>query len=103
MFFYVQYFINLDKDTCYNDDKIFCTKMIMETDMLYIVNGPIDDMVDKLESKLLQALDKHTPEITKTVTVRHRLPWYTDKIKEQKEEHVEGNKYGKNINCNPTG
>ena len=49
-----------------------------------IVNGPIDDMVDELESKLLQALDKHAPEITKTVTVRHRLPWYTDKIKEQK-------------------
>ena len=49
-----------------------------------IVNGPIDDMVDRLESKLLQALDKHAPEITKTVTVRHRLPWYTDNIKEQK-------------------
>ena len=28
----MQYFINLDKDTCYNDDRIFCTKMIMETD-----------------------------------------------------------------------
>ena len=49
-----------------------------------IVNGPIDDMVDELESKLLQPLDKHAPEITKMVTVRHRLPWYTDKIKEQK-------------------
>ena len=36
-----------------------------------IVNGPIDDMVDRLESKLLQALDKHAPEISKTVTVRH--------------------------------
>ena len=24
--------MNLDKDTCYNDDRIFCTKMIMETD-----------------------------------------------------------------------
>ena len=49
-----------------------------------IVNGPIDDMVDELESKLPQALDKHALEITKTETVRHRLPWYTDKIKEQK-------------------
>ena len=38
-----------------------------------IINGPIDDMVDELESKLLQALDKHAPEITKTATVRHRL------------------------------
>ena len=28
----MQYFINLDKDTCYNVDRIFCTKMIMETD-----------------------------------------------------------------------
>ena len=41
-------------------------------------------MVDKLESKLLQALNKHAPEITKTVTVRYRLPWFTDKIKEEK-------------------
>ena len=49
-----------------------------------IINGPIDDMVDELESKLLQALDKHAPEKTKMVTVRHRLPWYTDEIKEQK-------------------
>ena len=29
-------------------------------------------MVEELESKLLQALDKHAPQITKTVTVRHR-------------------------------
>ena len=49
-----------------------------------IINGPIDDMVDELESKLLQVLDKHAPEKTKMVTVRHRLPWYTDEIKEQK-------------------
>ena len=49
-----------------------------------IVDGSIDDVVDDLESKLLQTLNKHAPEITKTVTVRHRLPWYTDKIKEQK-------------------
>ena len=41
-------------------------------------------MVDELESKLLQALDKHALETTKMVTVRHRLPWYTDKIKQQK-------------------
>ena len=40
-------------------------------------------MVQELESKLLQALNKHAPE-TKTVTVRHRLTWYTDEIKEQK-------------------
>ena len=50
-----------------------------DLEVLDIVNGPIDDMVEELESKLLQALDKHTPKITKTVTVRHRLPWYTKK------------------------
>ena len=48
------------------------------------VTGSIDDMVEVLESKLLQALNKHAPEITKRVTVRHRSPWYTDIIKEQK-------------------
>ena len=54
-----------------------------------IVTGSIDDMVEDLESKLLQALNKHAPEITKTVTVRHRIPWYTDKIKEQKKNSVQ--------------
>ena len=38
------------------------------------VTGTIDDMVEDLESKLLQALNKHAPEITKTVIVRHRIP-----------------------------
>ena len=38
------------------------------------VTGSIDDMVEDLESILLQALNKHAPEITKTVTVRHRIP-----------------------------
>ena len=28
-------FINLDKETCYNDDRIFCTKMIRETDTYF--------------------------------------------------------------------
>ena len=28
-------FQNLDKDNCYNDDRIFCTKMIMETDTFF--------------------------------------------------------------------
>ena len=74
-----------------------------DLEVLDIVTGSIDDMVDELESKLLQTLNKHAPEITKTITVRHKLPWYTDKIKEQKREYVEGNEYGKNINWNPTG
>ena len=54
------------------------------------VTGSFDDMVEDLESKLLQTLNKHAPEITKTVTVRHRIPWYTDKIKEQKSKHENG-------------
>ena len=74
-----------------------------DLEVLNIVNGPIDDMVDELESKLLQALDKHTPEITKTVTVRHRLPWYTDKIKEQKRRIWRMEWLWQNINWNPTG
>ena len=74
-----------------------------DVEVLNVVTGSIDDMVDELESKLLQALNKHAPEITKMVTVRHRLPWYTYKIKEQKQECIEGNKHGENINWNPTG
>ena len=54
-----------------------------------IVTGSIDDMVDELESKLLQALNIYAPEITKTVTVRHRLPWYTDKNKRAKKKNMQ--------------
>ena len=32
----VQYFINLDGDNCYNFDRIFFTKIIMETDAFFI-------------------------------------------------------------------
>ena len=32
----MQYFINLDKDNCYNVDRIFCMTIIMETDTFFI-------------------------------------------------------------------
>ena len=50
----------------------------MDLEVSDTVTGSIDDMVEDLESKLLQALNKHTPEITKIVTVRHIISWYTD-------------------------
>ena len=53
------------------------------------VTCSIDDMVEELESKLFHVLNKHVPEITKTVTVRHRLPWYIDKIKRAKKKNTQ--------------
>ena len=67
------------------------------------VIGLIEDMVEDLESQLLQALNKHGPEITKTVTVRHKIPWYTDKIKEQKRIVCRKEWVCQNISWNPTG
>ena len=41
----------------------------------------IDLKDDDLETKLLQTLDKHAPEVTKKITKRKRQPWCDDNIK----------------------
>ena len=53
-----------------NNDQLNRDLEVSDTD-----TGSIDDMVGDLESKLLQALNKHAPKITKTVTIRHRILW----------------------------
>ena len=71
------------------------TQLNWDTEVSEIVTGTIDDMVEDVECKLLPALNKHAPEITKTLTIRHSIPWYTEKIKEQKRIVCRRNVYGK--------
>ena len=41
-------------------------------------------MVEDFNSKLLSALDANAPTVSKEVTVRHSLPWFTEEICNQK-------------------
>ena len=41
-------------------------------------------LASEYNSKLTQCLDKHAPELTKTQTVRPKVPWYTNSLKELK-------------------
>ena len=48
------------------------------------LSDDIELLVSQYNSVLHHILDKHAPEQTKTVTVRHHTPWYTDAIKQEK-------------------
>ena len=44
----------------------------------------LEDVVSDLDARMKNALNKHAPEITKTVIVWNRFLWYYEEIKEQK-------------------
>ena len=44
----------------------------------------IDVLVQNLETTLHDTLEVHVPLITKSVTFRHKCPWFSSTIKQQK-------------------
>ena len=44
----------------------------------------LTDLINSFESVLKDALDKHAPEITKTLMTRKSNPWFTDEARSQK-------------------
>ena len=44
----------------------------------------LDSIISEFETKLMQTLDKHTPEVTKKIMGRKRQPWFDDNIKNLK-------------------
>ena len=49
-----------------------------------IQEGDLSDIINSLNSILKDALDKHAPVITKTLTTRKSNPWFTEEVKIQK-------------------
>ena len=48
------------------------------------VTEELDQMVTTLENNLLNLLEKHAPEVNKTVTIKPNRPWYSKQVESQK-------------------
>ena len=44
----------------------------------------LNSMVEVFSSKVLSVLDANAPTVSKEVTARHSLPWFTEEICNQK-------------------
>ena len=57
-----------------------------------IQDGDLSDIINSLNSILKDALDKHAPVITKTLTTRKSNPWFTEvRIQKRLLRKMEGN------------
>ena len=59
-------------------------KFITDCVLSNITLSEVDDMVNIFNNQLKNALDNNTPEITKQVMVRKKVPWFTQEIREKK-------------------
>ena len=59
-------------------------KFITDCDLSNITLSEVGDMVNAFNNQLENALDNNAPEITKQVTVRKKVPWFTQEIREKK-------------------
>ena len=48
------------------------------------VTEDLDQMVTTLENNLSNLLEKHAPEVAKTVTIKPNRPWYSKQVEMQK-------------------
>ena len=63
----------------------------------------LDEILCEIDDNLLKTLDKHAPAKMKTITVRHKQPWFNDTIKHQKRVVRRREKVGENIMKNING
>ena len=59
-------------------------KFIIDCDLSNITLSKVEDMANAVNNQLKNALDNNAPEITKQVTVRKKVPWFTQEIREKK-------------------
>ena len=56
----------------------------MQLDLLLLENLEYNHLVRKFEGNMKEALNIIAPEITKTITVRHQNPMFTEELRTQK-------------------
>ena len=59
-------------------------KFITDCDLSNISLSDVDDMVNVFNTQLKNALDNKAPEITKQMTIKKKVPWFTQEIREKK-------------------
>ena len=68
-----------------------------------LTKDDLNSMVEDFNSKLLSALAANAPTVSKEVTVRHSLPWFTEEIHNQKKTEDDVKRSGRNIIYHQTG
>ena len=66
--------------------EIYCDHFIDDSHLDRMDYDSLKDVVFELDARMKNALSKHAPEITKTVIVWNRFPWYNEEFKEQRYE-----------------
>ena len=64
--------------------EINCDHLIDDLHLYIMDYDSLEDVVSELDARMKLALDKHAPEITKTVIIQNRYPWFNEEIKEQR-------------------
>ena len=59
-------------------------KFITDCDLSNITLSEVKDMVNAFNNQLRKALNDNAPKITKQVTLRKKVPWFTQEIREKK-------------------
>ena len=59
---------------------------ITESDILKMKDKPLDELLESYNNGLQKLLDKHAPLQHKCITLRPHAPWYTDELREAKQE-----------------
>ena len=65
-------------------NKIDIITLVEDMSLDSFVTNNLDKFVDQLETNMQLALDKNTPEITKNIVARNKVPWFIGEIREQK-------------------
>ena len=63
---------------------IIIHKFITDCDLSNITLNKVEEMVNVFNNQHKNALENNAPEITKQVTVRKKVPWFTQEIREKK-------------------
>ena len=64
--------------------EINCDNLIDDLHLDSMEYDSLEDVVYELDARIKSALDKHAPELTKTVIVWNRYLWYNKEIKQQR-------------------
>ena len=79
-----KYDVETNQVTYRKISEIKCDNLIDDLHLDRMDYNSFEDVMSELDARMRSALDKHTPNITKTFIVWNRYQWYNKEIKEQR-------------------